>query len=393
MPRRRQGHIRERGQGTFEICYPLGTDPATGKRRVATATVKGNRKAAERELRRLLRALDTGEHVDPTRMTVGTWLTHWHANKCAEVTPKTHERYGEIVNNFLIPALGALHLAKLTPSLIEKAYGDWAIGGRRDGKSGGLSPLTRRYIHVILKSALARAVEQQVIARNPADVLSKRLPKVERKEMVTWAPEQSAQSLESIRHTRTYWPVLVALATGMRRGEVLALRWKHVDLDRGTLRVMQSLEQTKNGLRFKDTKTSKVRAIVLPAYAVEELRRLKRQQAEELLALGVGQTGDTLVCCRADGEPLQPRSLTHQFAKLGKDMKGLPRLRFHDLRHTHATQLLSDGVHPKVAQERLGHSTSTTTIDLYSHVTPTMQADAAARLEAAYQTAKTRPKG
>ena len=224
----------------------------------------------------------------------------------------------------------------------------------------------------------------------PADILSKRLPKVERKEMVTWAPEQSAQSLESIKHTRTYWPVLVALATGMRRGEVLALRWKHVDLDRGTLRVMQSLEQTKNGLRFKDTKTSKVRAIALPAYSVEELRRLKRQQAEELLALGIRQTGDTLVCCRADGEPLQPRSLTHQFAKLGKDMKDLPRLRFHDLRHTHATQLLASGVHPKVAQERLGHSTITTTMDIYSHVTPTMQADAAARLDAAYQTAKTR---
>ena len=155
---------------------------------------------------------------------------------------------------------------------------------------------------------------------------------------------------------------------------------------------MQSLEQTKNGLRFKDTKTSKVRAIVLPAYAVEELRRLKRQQAEELLKLGIRQTGETLVCCRADGEPLQPRSLTHQFAILRNSMKGLPRLRFHDTRHTHATQLLADGVHPKVAQERLGHSTITTTIDLYSHVTDTMQADAAAGLDAAYQTAKTRAK-
>ena len=179
----------------------------------------------------------------------------------------------------------------------------------------------------------------------------------------------------------------------MRRGEVLALRWKNIDFDRGVLRVVQSLEQTKKGLRFKDTKTSKVRAIVLPAYAVEELRRLKRLQAEELLALGIRQTGETLACCRADGEPLQPRSLTHQFTILSKDMTGVPRLRFHDLRHTHATQLLADGVHPKVAQERLGHSTITTTIDIYSHVTPTMQADAAARLDAAYQTAKTRANG
>ena len=234
MRRRRQGHIRERGQGTFEIRYPIGIDPATGKRRVATATVKGNRRAAERELRRLLRAIDTGDHVDPTRMTVGTWLTHWHQIKQEEISPKTHERYGEIVNNFLIPALGALSLAKLTSSHIERAYSDWANGGRRDGKPGGLSPLTRRYIHVVLKSALARAVEQQLLARNPADILSKRLPKVERREMVTLAPEQSTEFLESIKQTRTYWPVLIAFATGMRRGEILALRWRNIDFDRRT---------------------------------------------------------------------------------------------------------------------------------------------------------------
>jgi integrase len=323
-------------------------------------------------------------------MTVGGWLSQWHEAKREEVSPKTHERYGEIVSNFLIPALGALPLAKLTPSQIEKAYSDWASGGRRDSKPGGLSPRTRRYIHVVLKSALSRAVEQQLLVRNPADILSKRLPKVERREMVTLAPEQSMQFLESIKQTRTYWPVLIALSTGMRRGEILALRWKNIDFDRGTLRVMQSLEQTKKGLRFKDTKTSKVRAIVVPAYAIEELRRLKRQQAEELLKLGIRQTGETLMCCRADGEPLQPRSLTHQFTILRKRMKDLPRVRFHDTRHTHATQLLADGVHPKVAQERLGHSTITTTMDLYSHVTDTMQADRAARLDTAFQTAKTR---
>ena len=129
--------------------------------------MKGSRKAAERELRRLLRAVDTGEHVDPTRMTVGAWLTQWLEIKREEISPKTHERYGEIINNFLIPALGALPLAKLTPSHIERAYSGWATGGRRDGKAGGLSPLTRRYIHVVLKSALSRAVEQQLLARNP----------------------------------------------------------------------------------------------------------------------------------------------------------------------------------------------------------------------------------
>jgi integrase len=232
-----------------------------------------------------------------------------------------------------------------------------------------------------------RAVEQQVLARNPADAFKKRLPKVERREMMTLSPSQSARLLAAIKHTRIYWPVLLALATGMRRGEVFALRWKNVDLDRASLRVMESLEQTKAGIRFKAPKTDRTRAITLPVFAVEELRRLKREQAEKLLMLGVRQTGETLVCARSDGEPLQPQSLTHQFTRLIGRMKDLPRIRFHDLRHSHATQLLLAGVHPKIAQERLGHATITTTLDLYSHVTQTMQTDAAQKLDALFKTA------
>jgi integrase len=387
------GHIRQRSAGSFEIRYSLGTDPATGKRRMATTTIKGDRRAAEKELRRLLRTLDTGEHVDPTRTTVRQWLTTWLAAVREEVSPKSHERYCEIVENFLAPELGALPITKLAPAHIQAVYTKWATEGRRDGKLGGLSPRTRRHMHRILRSALARAVEQQVLARNPADRFKKRLPKVERHEMMTLSAEQSARLLEAIRHTRVYWPVLLALSTGMRRGEVLALRWKNVDFERGMLRVMESLEQTKAGIRFKAPKTDRTRVITLPSFAIEELRRLKREQAEELLMIGVRQIGETLACCRADGLPLQPQSLTHEFTYLVGRVKDLPRVRFHDLRHSHATELLSAGVHPKVAQERLGHSTISTTLDLYSHVTDTMQSDAAARLDAAFRPAMTRLAG
>jgi integrase len=386
---RRPGYIRQRSPGSWELRYSLGTDPGTGKRRVVTTTFTGDRKAAERELRRLLRAVDTGEHVDPTNLTVRAWLTQWLQNIRHEVSPKTHERYAEIVSNFLNPELGNLPLTKLAPVHLQKAYNGWATGGRRDGKEGGLSPLTRRYIHSVLRSALTRAFEQQLIARNPADAFKRRLPKTERQEMTTLSPEQSASLLAAIAHTRSYWPVLVALTTGMRRGEILALRWKNVDLDRAAVRVMESLEQTKIGLRFKPPKNDRHRAIALPTMAVEELRRLKRQQAEELLMLGIRQDGETLVCCRPDGLPLQPRSLTHQFAIVIARITDFPRLRFHDLRHTHATQLILSGVHPKIAQERLGHSSITITLDLYSHVTDTMQNDAAQRLDAVLRSAIT----
>jgi integrase len=186
------------------------------------------------------------------------------------------------------------------------------------------------------------------------------------------------------------WPVLLALSTGMRRGEVLAVRWKNVDLECGTLRVMESLEQTKAGIRFKVPKSGRHRAITLPAYAIEELRRLKRQQAEALLALGIRQTGDTLLCSRADGEAHQPLSLTYEFARFMGRIKDLPRVRFHDLRHSHATPLLASGVHPKIASERLGHASVGITLDLYSHVTETMQNEAAVRLDSAMQVAKGR---
>ncbi|MGA8651517.1 MAG: site-specific integrase, partial [Xanthobacteraceae bacterium] len=180
-------------------------------------TVEGSRKDAEIELRRLLRTVDTGE-------TVAEWLATWLAAVREEVSPKTHERYAEIVGNFLVPELGALHVTKLAPAHIQVAYAKLAVGGRRDGKTGGLSPQTRRHIHRILRTALSRAVEQQVIARNPADAFKKRLPKVERREMVTLTPHQSAYLLEALAHSRVYWPVLLAFSTGMRRGEVLAVR-------------------------------------------------------------------------------------------------------------------------------------------------------------------------
>jgi integrase len=379
------GHVRQRSPGSWELRYSLGTDAATGKRKTATATIRGTRKDAERELRRLLRAVDTGEHVDPNRLTVRDWLGTWLGVIREEIAPKTLERYSEIVRHYLTPALGNLRLAQLSAAEIQQVYMRFAEGGRRDGKPGGLGAQTRRHVHRILSSALARAVEQQLLVRNPCDAFRKRLPKVERHEMAVLTPERALHLLDAIRHTRVYWPVLLALTTGMRRGEVLALRWRAVDLEGGIVRVVESLEQTKAGLRFKAPKSDKARAVTLPGFAIDELRRLRREQAEELLSLGVRQDGATLLCSRGDGQPMQPRSLTHEFTRLVGRIEGLPRIRFHDLRHSHATQLLLAGVHPKVAQERLGHSTIAITLDLYSHVSATMQQDAAERLDGLFR--------
>ena len=170
---------------------------------------------------------------------------------------------------------------------------------------------------------------------------------------------------------------------GLRRGEICALRWRNVELSGAAqIAVIGSTEQTKAGIREKGTKSGRARTVALTALAIEELRRHKTHQAEELLRVGVRQTDDMDVVAQADGQPLKPNSLTHEFVRFvaGTD---LPRVRFHDLRHSHATHLLATGVHPKIAQERLGHASVAMTLDLYSHVLPGMQADAASRVDEA----------
>ena len=147
------------------------------------------------------------------------------------------------------------------------------------------------------------------------------------------------------------------------------------------------MEQTAKGVRSKETKSGRARTVALPGMVVDELRRARVAQAEELLKVGVRLADQTHVIVQVDGRPLQPNSLTHEFVRLLAKAKGLPRIRFHDLRHTHATHLLANGVHSKVAQERLGHASVGVTLDLYSHVLPGMQEDAAAKVDAAIRAA------
>ncbi|MDR3423895.1 MAG: site-specific integrase [Alphaproteobacteria bacterium] len=382
---RRSGTITQRSEGHFQIRYNLGIDPLTGIRQRAAVSIKGTRKQAERKLNELLDALECGLNPEPTKVNVSDFLKQWLETIHAQVSPRTHERYSEIVNNFLIPSFGNCLLTKLTPSAIQQVYNKWETSGRRDKKHGGLSPRSRLHIHRIFKSALKYALQLQIIVRNPADAVKP--PKVKKVSITVLTVEQSTILLKSLEETKLYWAVLLALTTGMRRGEILALRWRNVDFGKKTIRVVESLEQTKNRLRFKAPKTEKTRAVLLPDYAVEKLRTWKEEQAKQLAAENITQTNDTLVCGRWDGEPVHPRTITHKFMSAIRRLPDLPRVRFHDLRHSHATQLLTAGIHPKIAQERLGHSSIMTTLDLYSHVTDTMQDEAASKLDEAFRSA------
>jgi integrase len=374
-----KGHIRERSPGRWAIVLEI-RDPATGQRKRKWHSFAGTKREAQIERSRLIAELTQGAHIEPARTTLAEFLERWLDHARTQVSPKSHERYCEIARCSIVPLLGAIPLSKLQPVTISGAYAKALASGRRDG-TGGLAPRSVHYMHRILRQSLAQAVRWQILARNPCDAVKP--PRVERRKSVTLSADQAAQLLGALAHSRVYWPTLIALATGMRRGEILALRWQHVDLDRGTLQVVETIEETKTSLRFKPPKNGKTRAITLPAFAVAELRRWKAEQARELLRLGVRQTGATLVCGQADGQTHSPHDLTNQFRRFVHQMKDLPQLRFHDLRHSHATQLLASGVHPKIAQERLGHSSISITLDLYSHAVESLQDKAASCVDAA----------
>jgi integrase len=244
-------------------------------------------------------------------------------------------------------------------------------------------------MHTILKAALKQACVWRAIAHNPAELVKP--PRLERKEMRTLDTDATAKVIEAARGTPIFIPILLGVLCGLRRGEICALRWRSVDLDAGRLSVVASTEQSNSGMREKETKSGRGRLVALPPMLVAELRRHRMQQAEWLLRLGVRLTDDHHVCTRQDGETVWPGSLTRAFKTFMRQHK-LPQIRLHDLRHSHATHLLAAGVHPKIAQERLGHSSISITIDRYSHVLPGMQEDAVAKVDAAIQAALNKPK-
>lgn len=379
-----RGSIQRRGKGSWRLVFDLDRD-INGKRRQKVVTYRGTKQDAERELSRLLGELENGGFAEPHNINLSAYLDRWLDSHAADGTaPKTMERYRDICDNHIKPVLGSRKLAKLGPMHVQSAYTEWLISGRRDGK-GGLSARTVLHHHRVLRQALQQAVRWRLLNVNPCDAVEP--PRPETRDMQTLSESELAALLGVTDGTFLHMPVLLAATTGLRRGEVLAVQWDHIDLDRGTLAVVQTLEQTKTGLRLKPPKTKRSRRVVtLPSVTIEALRRHKADQAALRLKLGMGKDKAAYVCARWDGELRSPRALTKEFARLIATLD-LPTISFHGLRHSHATHLLRAGVHPKVAQERLGHSTIATTMDLYSHVTATMQEDAASRVDVALRAA------
>lgn len=379
-----RGSIVERSPGTFAIIIDV-TDPETGKRRRKWHTFRGSKRQAETECARLIAQLDSGGFAEGGKVTFRAYAERWIEHEKANVSPKTLERYSDLLLKNVCSVIGSERLERLTPARMDGVWSTLMTSGRRDGK-GGLSARTVHHCRRVCQTALDQAATWNLIRSNP--VTATRPPRVEKKQLSVYNAGQVGTLLDAFKDTRMFIPVLIAVSCGLRRGEILALTWKHIDLDRCIISVEQSWEQVGTETRLKPPKSGKARVVALPANVRDTLRAHRAAQAQELLRLGVRLSPDTFVYSQVDGKPIKPTSMTHEWTRLLTKVD-LPQISFHGLRHSHATLLLSKGVHPKVASERLGHSSVGITLDLYSHALPALQESAAAAIDSVFAGDKT----
>ncbi|OFW72092.1 MAG: hypothetical protein A2Y55_12560 [Actinobacteria bacterium RBG_16_68_12] len=306
--------------------------------------------------------------------SLGSYLDGWLAHVAGRVRAKTWQGYECVIRLYAVPALGEVPLAEVSPLHLQRLYAS-LLSDRGRPLSGG----TVLNLHLVLTQALSQAVRWGYLSSNPAS--GAQPPRPRRAELIAVDARLCERLLQATRGTRLECPVAIAIATGMRRGEILALRWSDLDEDRGIAQVRRSIQPTRSGLVYEDPKTRRSRrAVVLPGFLRPYLDRQREDQTRRRSEAGATWAENDLVIDRGDGSPLNPDTLSSGWAGFLR-RAGLPHVRFHDLRHAHATLMLQQGVHPKIVSERLGHASIGITLDTYSHVLPAMQAEAAAAFD------------
>jgi len=375
------GSIFKRSDGRWAASLTLGYDAGRRIRK----TLYGPSQAAVRELLQQARQdLRQGIAPSPGRLTIGDYLAGWLDSVQPTIRATTFISYEGHVRLHIVPVIGRILLAKLTPADVRRL-----IAHRLDT---GASPRSAQYTHVVLSRALRLAEREGMIGRNVAALVSG--PRVRRAEIRPLDPAQARTLLETARGDRLEALYTVATALGLRQGEALALRWQDVDLDARTLRVTATLQRVPPMLRGPDDggrgtryrleppKTARSRRTIhLPGVVVTALREHRVRQLEERVGAGAAWQGWDLVFATTIGTPLDARNVSRAFVDL-LQRAGLPRIRFHDLRHSAATLMLAQGVDARTIMETLGHSQIGTTMNTYAHVLPAMQRDAADRMDA-----------
>jgi integrase len=367
-----KGSVRQRSKGSWEIRYD-GPADTNGKRKFMSETIRGTKKEADKVLRERIASVENGGYVAKHKETVREFMQRWlDTYASTNVTLRTLHGYKGYVKRYLDPTIGGVALQNLTPRHIQGVY-----AGMMERK---LSNTTVVQLHRILREALSHAVKWGILTRNPANATSP--PKVQRKEMNMWDVDTIHRFMEGVKESRFYGLYQLAVLTEMRRSELCGLKWKHVDLLRGSLSVVSTLQRiTGFGLVEGQPKTQKSRrSISLGPEVVSLLHAIRGKQIEQQLEAGPLWQNTGYVFTQPDGSPTIPDQVTQDFARIVR-RAGLPHLTFHGLRHAHATQLMAGGLNPKVVSEKLGHSNIAITMDTYSHVLPGLQEEAALVIE------------
>ncbi len=370
MAAKRRGHnegtITERRDGRYEARLSL----PNGKRKCFYGRT---RKEVAQKLTAALRDQQQGLPIVNERETVAAYLTRWLTDVAQpKLRPMTYRRYQELVKLHAIPVIGKRRLAQLSPQDVQALL--------TQKMAEGLAPATVLQLRAVLRKALGQALRWGLVGRNVAALVDP--PRMQRAEIQPFTPEQARTFLPAVQGDRLEALYTVAVALGLRQGEALGLHWQDVDLEAGTLRVRVALQIIDKQPRFVEPKTVKSRRTIdLPPVTVAALRRHKARQLEERLRAGTAWQDWGLVFTTSIGTPLDGTNVRHYFARILKRAE-LPRIRFHDLRHTCASLLLAQGVHPRMVMEILGHSQIGLTMNTYSHVMPTLRQEVAAQMEA-----------
>jgi len=362
------------------VEYP--PDPVTGKRRQRSKSFT-TKKEAEKELAKWLVEIERGTAIEGSKMTVGEYLLHWVDTVARHnVRVTTYESYRWMIAKHIIPTLGSVPLQKLTAAQVQGFYSEKL--------SGGASPRLVHLCHLRLRQALTQAVKWNMVSRNVTDAVD--APTVRYKRGGTWTPAE-ARTFLAAALSDGYSPLWhLALATGMRRGELLGLRWQDVDEKRGTIAVFQNVVAYKGAALIQEPKTPAARrTVILDPMCLSLLRAHRKRQAARQLAAGPEWRNLDLIFTTPDGGPINPNNVSRNFAVIMQraeqqrkaehlDSLPLPRIRFHDMRHTHATLLLQEGEAVHTVSARLGHANAAITLSIYAHVTPSMQESAASTI-------------
>ncbi|CRK83432.1 tyrosine-type recombinase/integrase [Neobacillus massiliamazoniensis] len=387
------GYIEKRGQNSYRLVVNAGFD-TDGSRIRRTKTVKcKNQTEAKIELAKFVTEIEAGEYITPEKMTFAAFIIEWKAKYASkQLEASTYETYKTLLENQILPKFGHKRMDQInTMQILNFLESLSQEGMRSDGKPGTLSSATIQFYHRVLKNIFSRAVDWKVIKENPVANIKK--PKVDSKRAKVYTEEQVGMLMSYIANEDPKWKMIITLAisTGMRRGEILAIEWNHVDLEKRKIHIQQSLTYTKEkGYTFKEPKTkNSIRTISLSPIVTEQLRQYKLYKNKQKLRLGDKWKGNerNLLFSTWDGQPMYPSSISSWWRKRLK-MYGLPQITFHELRHTSATLLINEGVHMKTISARLGHSKIGITMDLYGHALESADEAAANKFDHLFQQKK-----